>query len=69
MQLKASTEERDTHGARRMSDGKGNVRHTPQGGDAGPLLANISSHIIEHIYYIILIFNSSIYKFLTFYIY
>ena len=39
--LKAPIEERDGHGKRRMSGGKGNARGTPQGGVASPLLANI----------------------------
>src|SRR6266566_5209570 len=39
--LKASIEERDGDGTRRMSGGKGSTRGTPQGGVASPLLANI----------------------------
>src|SRR5512144_1325919 len=41
MWLKAPIEERDADGTRRMGGGKGNVRGTPQGGVASPLLANI----------------------------
>src|SRR5262249_22533190 len=40
--LKAPIEERDGDGKRRMVGGKKNKRGTPQGGGAGPLLANIS---------------------------
>src|SRR6266436_1834381 len=39
--LKAPIEERDGEGKRRMSGGKGNMRGTPQGGVASPMLANI----------------------------
>jgi RNA-directed DNA polymerase len=39
--LKAPIEERDDDGARRMGGGKSNMRGTPQGGVASPLLANI----------------------------
>jgi RNA-directed DNA polymerase len=41
MWLKASIEERDADGTRRMSGGKSSTRGTPQGGVASPLLANI----------------------------
>lgn len=44
MWLKASVEERDARGRRRMSGGKGNKRGTPQGGVISPLLANIYMH-------------------------
>jgi RNA-directed DNA polymerase len=39
--LKAPIEEQDGEGTRRMSGGKSNMRGTPQGGVASPLLANI----------------------------
>jgi RNA-directed DNA polymerase len=39
--LKASIEEKDGKGPRRIGGGKGNTRGTPQGGVASPLLANI----------------------------
>ena len=41
MWLKAPIEERDGDGKRRIVGGKGNMRGTPQGGVASPLLANI----------------------------
>jgi RNA-directed DNA polymerase len=41
MWLKAPVEERDGDGKRRIVGGKGNMRGTPQGGVASPLLANI----------------------------
>src|SRR6476619_3202530 len=41
MWLRATIEERDADGIRRMIGGKGNTRGTPQGGVASPLLANI----------------------------
>src|ERR1700737_937122 len=41
MWLRATIEERDADGTRRMSGGKGNTRGKPQGGVASPLLANI----------------------------
>lgn len=44
MWLKASVEETDERGRRRMSGGKKTTRGTPQGGVASPLLANIYMH-------------------------
>jgi RNA-directed DNA polymerase len=41
MWLRAPIEERDSDGKRRIVGGKGNMRGTPQGGVASPLLANI----------------------------
>jgi RNA-directed DNA polymerase len=49
MWLRTPIEERDDDGTRRMSGGKGNLRGTPQGGVASPLLANIyMSRFLKH---------------------
>jgi RNA-directed DNA polymerase len=41
MWLKASIEERDEHGNKRMTGGKSSTCGTPQGGVASPMLANL----------------------------
>lgn len=41
MWLKAPIEERDEHGNKRMTGGKGSTCGTPQGGVASPMLANL----------------------------
>ena len=47
MWLKAPIEERDGDGKRRIVGGKGNMRGTPQGGVASPLLANLHEPVPE----------------------